>query len=102
MVFAAIVSMQMAVAFECRATPASLFSIGPLSNRLLVGAVAIEALILMVFVYLPPVQRVLGHQPLTAMQWLPVILTPFLLLAAEESRKLVVRLHLQSEPHSGR
>jgi magnesium-transporting ATPase (P-type) len=101
MVFAAIVSMQMAVAFECRATPASLFSIGPLSNRLLVGAVAIEALVLMAFVYLPPVQRVLGHQPLTATQWLPVILTPFLLLAAEESRKLVVRLNLQIEPHSG-
>ena len=32
MVFAAIVPMQMANAFECRSTPASLFSIGPLSN----------------------------------------------------------------------
>ena len=52
MVFAAIVCMQMANAFECR-TPASLFSIGPLSNRLLVGAVAIEALALVAFVYVP-------------------------------------------------
>ena len=40
MVFSAIVLMQMANAFECRSNPASLFSIGPLSNRLLVGAVA--------------------------------------------------------------
>ena len=54
MVFSAIVLMQMANAFECRSNPASLFSIGPLSNRLLDGAVAVEALILLAFVYLPP------------------------------------------------
>ena len=48
--------MQMANAFECRSNPASLFSIGPFSNRLLVGAVAVEAVALLGFVYLPPIQ----------------------------------------------
>jgi len=91
MVFAAIVLMQMANAFECRSNPASIFSIGALSNRLLVGAVAIEALVLLVFVYLPPMQRVLGHHSLDLGQWLPVLITPLVLLGAEEIRKAVVR-----------
>jgi magnesium-transporting ATPase (P-type) len=60
MVFAAIVLMQMANAFECRSTPASLFSIGPLSNRLLVAAVAVEALTLLAFVYVPPISNALA------------------------------------------
>jgi magnesium-transporting ATPase (P-type) len=91
MVFAAIVLMQMANAFECRSTPASLFSIGPLSNRLLVWAVAIEALALVAFVYFPPIQRVLGHEPLAWTQWLPVLVTPWILLGAEELRKALIR-----------
>jgi magnesium-transporting ATPase (P-type) len=91
MVFAAIVSMQMANAFECRSTPASLFSIGPLSNRLLVGAVAVEAVALAAFVYLPVIQGALGHQPLDRPQWLLVLITPLLFVVAEEARKAVVR-----------
>jgi magnesium-transporting ATPase (P-type) len=96
MVFSAIVLMQMANAFECRSNPASLFSIGPLSNRLLNGAVTAEALILLIFVYLPPVQRVLGHHPLDLRQWALVLITPFLLLGAEEARKAVVRVRARS------
>jgi magnesium-transporting ATPase (P-type) len=91
MVFAAIVSMQMANAFECRSTPASLFSIGPLSNRLLVAAVAVEAVALVAFVYLPVIQDALGHQPLDRPQWLLVLITPLLFIAAEEARKAVAR-----------
>ena len=95
MVFAAIVCMQMANAFECRSTPASLFSIGPLRNRLLVWAVITEALALLAFVYVPPIADALGQQPLEPAQWLPVLVTPFVLLAAEEARKAVVRRRRQ-------
>ncbi len=91
MVFAAIVAMQMANAFECRSNPASLFSIGPLSNRLLVGSVAVEALMLAAFVYVPLIRHVLGQHPLSLGQWLPVLVTPWILLGAEEARKAVVR-----------
>jgi magnesium-transporting ATPase (P-type) len=104
MVFAAIVAMQMANAFECRSNPASLFSIGPLSNRLLVGAATIEALTLLVLVYVPPIAGVLGQQPLEAEQWLPILVTPWLLLIAEESRKATVRRRRgvsRSGPRSG-
>jgi magnesium-transporting ATPase (P-type) len=93
MVFAAIVLAQMANALECRSTTESLLTIGPGSNRLLLGAVAVEALALLLFVYAEPVARLLGQRPLTAAQWLPVLAAPVVLLAAEETRKLVVRRH---------
>jgi Cation transporting ATPase, C-terminus len=91
MVFAAIALMQEAVALECRATPASLFSVGPLGNRLLDAALAVELLALAAFVYAPPAYHVLGQHPLSAAQWLPIAVSPLLLLAAEEGRKALVR-----------
>ena len=91
LVFAAIVVMQMANAFECRSNPASLFKLGPFSNRLMLAAVAIELLLLLVFVYVPPVANLLGQKALSPWQWVPVLLTPGLFLMAEESRKFWVR-----------
>jgi magnesium-transporting ATPase (P-type) len=93
MVFAAIVLAQMANAFECRSSRMSLRTLGPATNRLLVGAVAVEGLALGGFVYLGPMRALLGHQPLTLAQWLPVLAAPVLLLAAEEARKAVIRRH---------
>lgn len=91
MVFASIVLMQMANALECRSTPASLWTIGPMSNRLLVGAIGIEALALAVFVYVPPVAAALRQHALTPEQWLTVLPAPFVLVGAEELRKAIVR-----------
>jgi magnesium-transporting ATPase (P-type) len=103
MVFAAIVLAQMANAFECRSAWASLRAIGPATNRLLVGAVAVEGLALLGFVYLGPVRAVLGHRPLALVQWLPVLAAPLLLLAAEEARKAAVRRrHRADRPRTGR
>lgn len=93
MVFASIALMQMAVALQCRGTPASLTSIRPLSNRLLNAALLVELLALSAFVYAPPVYRVLGQRPLTPAQWIPILVAPWLLLVAEELRKLIVRRH---------
>jgi magnesium-transporting ATPase (P-type) len=98
MVFAAIVCMQMANAFECRSTPASLFAIGPLRNRLLVASVLTEALALAVFIYVPPVADAMGMQPLGRSEWLPILVTPFVLLAAEEARKAGVRARGRAHP----
>lgn len=57
MVFASIVLMQMANAFECRSTQSLLLHIGPFTNRLLDGAVAVEFVMLLAFVYVPRVRR---------------------------------------------
>ncbi len=91
MVFASIALMQKAVALACRSKPASLFSIGPLSNRLLDTALLVELVALAAFVYAPPLFHVLGQHPLRAGQWIPIVLSPGILLGAEELRKLVVR-----------
>lgn len=91
MVFAAIVLMQMANAFECRSTSSSILSIGPFSNTLLVWAVIAELGALLVFVYAPPVADLLGQQPLSLEEWVPVLATPFVLLGLEEARKALAR-----------
>jgi hypothetical protein len=64
---------------------------GPLTNRLLIGAIGVEAVALLAFVYLGPLYTALGQEPLSLPQWLPVLMTPFVLVAAEETRKAVVR-----------
>jgi magnesium-transporting ATPase (P-type) len=91
MVFASIVCMQMANAFACRSDPASLRSIGPLSNRLLLAAVGAELVLLMLFLYVPGLSEVLGNGTMPAELWVPVAITPFVLLGAEEGRKAWVR-----------
>jgi hypothetical protein len=56
-----------------------------------VAAVAVEALTLLAFVYVPPISNALEQHPLGPGQWLLVLATPWILLAAEEARKAVVR-----------
>jgi magnesium-transporting ATPase (P-type) len=90
-VFASIVLMQMANAYTCRSNPASVASIGPFSNRLLNYAVGVEAVALLAFIYLPGLYHALGGEPLTAGQWIVPLVTPLLLLGAEETRKAIVR-----------
>ena len=62
--------MQMANAFACRSDPASLFAIGPFSNRLLVGAVLVEVIVLMAFIYLPSRSVCSGTAAPAAGRWL--------------------------------
>jgi potassium/sodium efflux P-type ATPase len=101
MVFAAIVTMQMANALECRSTPTSLFRIGPFSNRLLTIAVVVEGAALLAFVYLPPLSHALGQHGLRAAEWIPVLMAPGVLLGVEELRKLVVRRRAPAAPGAG-
>jgi magnesium-transporting ATPase (P-type) len=91
MVFAAIVVMQMANALECQGTPASLVAIRPFGNHLLVGAIVAEGAVLLCFLYVPALAAALRQQGLSWLQWLPVLVTPVAFLAAEETRKAIVR-----------
>ena len=91
MVWVAIVLAQVGNGFACRTRTASLFQVGPLSNRLLLVAVGVEVLAMLAFVYLPGISSALGNHPLAAGQWLPPLAAPFVLLAAEEGRKALAR-----------
>jgi magnesium-transporting ATPase (P-type) len=91
LVFAAIVLMQMVNALQCRSTYQSVFRMDPLGNRLLLGAVGVECLALLAFIYVPGLRHPLGHVPLTPQHWLLVLAAPLVFLLAEELRKFVVR-----------
>jgi sodium/potassium-transporting ATPase subunit alpha len=88
---AAIVVTQVGNVFACRSFRESVFSLGLLSNRLILLGVATEIALIMVIVYHPWGHRILGTAPLRLDAWL--LLFPFgaLLLGAEEARKALVR-----------
>ncbi|MGZ4144966.1 MAG: cation-translocating P-type ATPase [Actinomycetota bacterium] len=102
MVFASIVVMQMANALECRSTPASLLSIGPLSNTLLDGAIVAEAIALIGFVYFGPIRRALDMNAISIAEWIPIVCTPWILIVAEELRKAYVRRRAARPAGEGR
>jgi magnesium-transporting ATPase (P-type) len=60
--FTAIVIGQMANAFACRSMTRPAWVLGWRTNRLLVSAVAIEAVLLLVFLFVTPVTTVLEHR----------------------------------------
>jgi magnesium-transporting ATPase (P-type) len=87
MVFSSIVVMQMANAFECRSDPASILSVGVLSNRLLLMALGAELVALLCFLYVPQIASVLGNGSFAAVAWLPILSTTVVFLVSEETRK---------------
>jgi magnesium-transporting ATPase (P-type) len=63
--FTAVVLAQVANAFACRSTVRPAWAMGWSSNRLLLGAVAAELLMLVGFLFIGPVARLLGQAPPT-------------------------------------
>jgi magnesium-transporting ATPase (P-type) len=61
--FAAVVIGQMANAFACRSTTRWPGRLGWTTNRFLVCAVTLEFALLLVFLYVAPLARILGHAP---------------------------------------
>ncbi len=102
LVFAAIVAMQMANALSCRSTSDSVFIRGVRSNRLLQVAIAFELLALVASVYVPGLNDALGQVPLGLSAWLIVLPLPFVFLALEETRKLVVRRRAAASSPDGK
>ena len=46
-------------------------------------------------VYVSPINHILGQRPLDAVQWVPVLMAPVLLVGAEEARKALLRRSLR-------
>jgi magnesium-transporting ATPase (P-type) len=59
--FTAIVLGQAANAFACRSATRPAWSVDPRTNPALIGAVAVELLLLAVLLYAAPVAHLLGH-----------------------------------------
>jgi sodium/potassium-transporting ATPase subunit alpha len=89
--FLGIVIMQIGNVFACRSAKDSIFSLGFLSNKLVIIGIAFEIVFSAFIIYHPFGNKIFGTAPLSLDVWL--ILLPFSigLLAAEEMRKFYLR-----------
>jgi magnesium-transporting ATPase (P-type) len=85
--FSAVVLGQVANAFACRSTTRWAGSLGWTTNRLLLGAVAVELLALAGFLFVPPLASLLGHAPPPLWGWVVAVLAIPAVLAADALHK---------------
>jgi magnesium-transporting ATPase (P-type) len=86
-----VVIAQVGNAFACRTERNRGSKLGWLSNTYLLGAIAIELAILLLFVYFPPLANLLGHVPIPGEYWVLLILYAPILYFLEWIRKWMVR-----------
>lgn len=91
MSFAGIVATQIGNVFACRTERASVLQAGLFTNKLVLFGIAFEITLLLLLIYIPPLARIFGFTPLGTGQWALLALFPFILLAAAEARKAVIR-----------
>jgi len=88
---ASIVITQVAAGLTCRSPRESLARLGLFTNRLLWWGIVFEIGLIAAIVLAPPLQRVFATAPLPWFAWLLPIPGALCLLAADESRKWLVR-----------
>jgi magnesium-transporting ATPase (P-type) len=86
-----LIAGQIGTAFAVRTRRASLRSIGILSNRYLLGAIAAELALAALFVYTPPLQALLGTAPPPAHALPLLIAYPVIVWGADELRRWLLR-----------
>jgi magnesium-transporting ATPase (P-type) len=86
-----IVAGQVGAAFACRSTRQSIFQVGFTSNRVLLGGIALEVLLLVGLVYVPMLASLFELAPLPLPAWGAMFLFGPVLLLLEEGRKLIWR-----------
>ncbi|MBI5587458.1 MAG: cation-transporting P-type ATPase, partial [Deltaproteobacteria bacterium] len=91
MSFAGIVASQTGNVFACRTDRVSVFTVGFLKNRFILFSLLAEVSITLVLVYTPPLARVFGFSPLGFKDLAFLLIFPFVILGAEELRKLFIR-----------
>ena len=78
-------------AWNCRSESKSIFRMNPFSNRFLVGAISIVVALHMLAVYNSFFQKVLRTVPLSAREWMVIILVASSIVVVEEIRKMIYR-----------
>ena len=87
----AIIIVQVANVFACRSSRESLFTTGFFTNKLIFAAIAVELALQLFIVYHPLGNKVFATAPIPLSAWLVLVPFAFLLLFAEEIRKLIAR-----------
>jgi magnesium-transporting ATPase (P-type) len=96
---AAIVACQDGNVFACRSDRVSIFRLGFFSNPLIWSGIGVEWTLILSIIYFSPLEKIFMTAPLSAMQWLGLILCPPLILIADEWRKRIVQLQFQRRLH---
>ncbi|HUA40901.1 MAG TPA: cation-transporting P-type ATPase [Streptosporangiaceae bacterium] len=93
MTFLGMIFGQIGTAFAVRTRRAPLRSVGVLSNRYLLAAIAAEIAIAAVLIFAPPFQSLLGTAALPARYLVVLLPYPLIVWGADELRKLGIRWH---------
>jgi Ca2+-transporting ATPase len=88
---AAVVTTQIGNAFAQRTNRESIFKVGFLSNKYLLGGIVGELIGITVLIYVQPFQRIFQHAPLGVMDWVLLVALIPTLLIADELRKWYLR-----------
>ncbi len=91
--FAGVVAAQIGNVLTCRKETAGVHRLGWLSNRLLLGAIAVEVLLAVALIYLPPLARLFEHLPLPADYWIGLGAFGPILYVLDRIRKSLVSRH---------
>ena len=89
--FTVLIFGQLGLALEVRAEKRSLFSVGMLTNKAMLGAVGLGLAAHLVILYFPPAQRVFGTEPLDIAHFGIAIAGTLAVMAAVELWKLALR-----------
>jgi sodium/potassium-transporting ATPase subunit alpha len=87
----AIIVMQIVNVFMCRSTTRSAWSMGLLRNRLILGGVVLEVVLILLIDYTTCGNAIFGTAPISGYVWLFVMPFAVGLLVLEETRKWLVR-----------
>ena len=87
MTMAGIVMAQVGAGLAWRTNTRSVFSVGLLSNRLLLAGIAVEVAMIAVLAYTPVLASAFHLAPLSPWLWASLLIWPPLVLGAEEARK---------------
>lgn len=91
MTLAAIVFCQIGAVFNCRTERQSVFKVGLFSNKQVNIGIISEIILIILLVYISPLQKIFHTAPLDATDWLYLIILPPIILMIEEGRKLYLR-----------
>jgi magnesium-transporting ATPase (P-type) len=88
---AAIIVLQIVNVFLCRSSVRSVFSMNALDNRLIVWGIGLEMVLMLLAVYAPWGQSLLGTAAMPGTLWLFLVPFTAAMLGLEEFRKWIVR-----------
>jgi Ca2+-transporting ATPase len=80
----AIVACQDGNVFACRSEQVSIFRLGFFSNPMIWVGIAVEWILILSIIHIPPLQNIFSTAPLDPLQWALLLLCPPLVLMADE------------------